>query len=1145
MAVTVLFGTAGSGKTAACFSEIKEWIQQGGRAVLLVPDQATFGVERRFAEFLPGKGFAGMQVLGFSRLAFRVFQERGKEHVSISDLARQIILQRLLRDHEDELTALRTAARQPNFAQTMGQFIWECRSFCITPEQLRQAAEGLEGLALANKLKDTSILYEGYSRFLEERFGNADDMMTLLAQEVGNYSFLQGAHIWIDGFQWFTPQQLAVLRKMGTTAADMTITLTADPQRLQMQQRETALFHRSYEVYLQLRQLFPGLQTRAVHPATGFGRLSQLLQDYFHPVPKAQNQADAALDIIQCASRDVEIDATARRILLLCRKGYRFSDMVVLVRTSDLYNHIAERIFRMYHIPCFTDYRRPMVEHPAAEMISALLEVLYDRWAYEPLFRLLKTDLFPLERQDIDALENYCLAYGIQGRHWLQEEDWTYWKHSFIDEQQSLSPAEEEALRRINDIRRAVTCYIQPLFEQAARPQTVRTWCTILYDWLVKAGVPETLRQWKMDADEAGQTLEGKEHEQVWKQIIVLLDELVRLCGDEEMELEDFAHMVEDGLKDLKFSLIPPTLDHVTVTSVERGYTMHGKIVFICGLNDGIFPQHCSDEGLLSDVERQRLDALGITLGPGSRFRSFQEKFLFYLACTRASDQLILTYSLTDESGGSIEPSSWIGQMLEKGYVDQVQKEKGAVNTGQESSYLVSMPAALQYLPLMLRPALEERPVSDVWWALYDWALSHGWQDRTVAAVQGLFHWNVAKPLPRSLVRALYAPTGVLRGSVTKFESYRRCPFAYFAQYGLGAEERQQYTFAAPDLGMLVHGALRIIGEQLLQEGRQWKDIAADAVEPLCRAATEQLAPYVRHDILMSNAYFSHIKERLIRTLIRTVRRICRFSSVSHFKTTSLEQSFGRQDSTWEPLQFTLDDGLQVVITGQIDRVDVLSNGNVTYVAVIDYKSGKVKLDLRQVYSGLELQLLTYMYIALLNLGSDAVPAAILYCYVRDDTAKESRPISEDEKEAAYLKQSKMNGYYLKNGAVLQELDTSLQGYSDYMNIFLKKDGTFRSDSTSIFDEQDWQLLLEMAGQRLYSTASELASGSIAIHPAWIQGNASCRYCPYGGICQFDRQLPENGYAVMNAMATQELIQKIREEGGYQDGVDTRTTSGN
>jgi ATP-dependent helicase/nuclease subunit B len=88
-------------------------------------------------------------------------------------------------------------------------------------------------------------------------------------------------------------------------------------------------------------------------------------------------------------------------------------------------------------------------------------------------------------------------------------------------------------------------------------------------------------------------------------------------------------------------------------------------------------------------------------------------------------------------------------------------------------------------------------------------------------------------------------------------------------------------------------------------------------------------------------------------------------------------------------------------------------------------------------------------------------------------------------------------------------------------------------------------LLLEMAGQRLYSTASELASGSIAIHPAWIQGNASCRYCPYGGICQFDRQLPENGYAVMNAMATQELIQKIREEGGYQDGVDTRTTSGN
>ena len=56
-----------------------------------------------------------------------------------------------------------------------------------------------------------------------------------------------------------------------------------------------------------------------------------------------------------------------------------------------------------------------MTSHPAAEAISALLSVFRTRWSHEALFRLLKSDLFPISRHDVDDLENYCLAYGIQG----------------------------------------------------------------------------------------------------------------------------------------------------------------------------------------------------------------------------------------------------------------------------------------------------------------------------------------------------------------------------------------------------------------------------------------------------------------------------------------------------------------------------------------------------------------------------------------------------------------------------------------------------------------------------------------------------------------------------------------------------------
>ena len=51
--------------------------------------------------------------------------------------------------------------------------------------------------------------------------------MTLLAREIGHYSFLQGAHVWVDGFQWFTPQQMEILRQIERAASKVTITLTS------------------------------------------------------------------------------------------------------------------------------------------------------------------------------------------------------------------------------------------------------------------------------------------------------------------------------------------------------------------------------------------------------------------------------------------------------------------------------------------------------------------------------------------------------------------------------------------------------------------------------------------------------------------------------------------------------------------------------------------------------------------------------------------------------------------------------------------------------------------------------------------------------------------------------------------------------
>ena len=59
------------------------------------------------------------------------------------------------------------------------------------------------------------------------------------------------------------------------------------------------------------------------------------------------------------------------------------------------------------------------MHHPLTELIKSALEVVSHNWAYDAIFRYLKTDLVDIEREHVDILENYVLAYGIKGHKWV------------------------------------------------------------------------------------------------------------------------------------------------------------------------------------------------------------------------------------------------------------------------------------------------------------------------------------------------------------------------------------------------------------------------------------------------------------------------------------------------------------------------------------------------------------------------------------------------------------------------------------------------------------------------------------------------------------------------------------------------------
>ena len=135
-----------------------------------------------------------------------------------------------------------------------------------------------------------------------------------------------------------------------------------------------------------------------------------------------------------------------------------------------------------------------------------------------------------------------------------------------------------------------------------------------LYGLLETLQVPERLYEWAKDAETVGNQESKASHEQMYNAVISFIDEISMVMKDEVLTLDEMMLLLEEGLSDVNYSMIPPSLDHVVITTIERGYSQWWSKVFVMGLNQGVFPQSMGDEGLIKDKERQELADAGITL---------------------------------------------------------------------------------------------------------------------------------------------------------------------------------------------------------------------------------------------------------------------------------------------------------------------------------------------------------------------------------------------------------------------------------------------------------------------------------------------------------------------------------------------------
>lgn len=1173
MGLRFILGRSGADKSGRILEEIKEQLikePKGAPIYYIVPEQMTFQQEKALYSDPDIQGSIRGQVVSFSRLAWRILQETGgaaKKY--ISSVGVQMMLRKIIEEKQGEWQTFQKALEKQGFLEQLEQMITEFKRYEITPEGLKAYISNMDQFvhkehgeeALISKLNDLLYIYEKLNDALREQYMDGEDQLRLLAEKIADSNLLDDAEIYIDGFHSFTPIELSVMEALLEKCQEVTVALTIDSPEQEVS--ELSLFHQTTETYHILKQLAEEKQIKIHQPVMlepdekwkdnpAFAHLER----YFDTRPAKVYEGKVPIKVAEAHHPRAEVEGVAQEILQLVREeNYRFRDIAVFIREPDTYHALIETIFNDYQIPVFIDEKKSMLHHSLIEFIRSALDTVEGNWRYDAVFRVLKTgfipqtdETYPLTPDAIDELENYVLEYGIRSRKtWVSEEEWKFQRFRGFD-RQVQTDEEKKVQTRINAYRDQVNTILQPFDEQIRSAKTVLERCTAIYNLLEAVGAPVRLEKMRRDYDEAGEIEKGREQEQVWNAVIQLLDEMVEMAGEEKMSLSVFRSVLDAGLETLKFSHVPPTLDHVIVGTIDRSRVSGVKCAFLLGVNEGTWPMKPDADGLINEEERELLKEHGLKLADSAKRKLLDDWFYMYLAFTAATDQLMLSYPISNEEGNAKMPSQLIRRMEELFPDCSRRLLFQDAEESLEADRFITTPATTRAaLTAQLNRYLKGYPMKDVWWHVLNWYMENEAKGETTYHIlQSLFYENNPKQLSKENIERIYPKT--VKASVSRLETYFRCSYQYFAKYSLGLDERKTYKLDAPDIGQLFHEALKIISEWVQQEGKDFAVLTKEDSEQYARKAVSVLSPVLQHQILHSSNRYKYIQKKLQDVIAKAAFILSEQARRSEFIPVGLEVGFG-ENETLPPLTVDLDNGYGLMLRGRIDRVDKSTSQDSLYLRIIDYKSSEKDLNLVEVYYGLALQMLAYLDVVLTYsekwLGMKATPAGVLYFHVHNPFIQTDEKIDERKIENEMFKKYKMKGLLLSDEEVVRHMDTSLDsGYSDIVPAALKRNGEFYSNS-SVASEAVFTKLKNHIHELMKRAGLDITGGGIHLNPFQFKQQTACTYCPFMPVCQFDPLLESNEYRKLKNMDEKEVLKKMMKEEGEDGSMDEGTGRSN
>ena len=1111
MGLRIIYGRAGSGKSEYCYQEIAKEIEKNEKIFLITPEQFSFTAEKKLMEAVKTEAVLQAEVIHLSRLAKRVIKEIGIKDDRMTKCGKAMLISHILTTQKKELKYL--SKSEENIDLVISS-ITELKKHGVTVEKLKEQIEKTENIYLKTKLQDISIIYEQYDEQIKQSYIDEADELTILAQNIEKIEWLKNSIIYIDEFAGFTYSEYQVIKELIKYAKQVNITITVNDLG-QTLNPDTDIFYANKITIKKLQEIVEQNELKQEKPIKlaeikrfKTPELKYIEGHLFKTQSTKYEQKVENLSMFLAKNQYTEIEYIAKEITKLVKeKNKRYKDIAIITKNIQNYSNLAKVIFEKYDIPIFIDEKRELSQNIIIQYVLSIFEILQKNYSKESVFQYAKMGFLDIEQEDIFKLENYCTKWGIKQNKF---------KKDFVYELED----NKQEIEYYNKLRKKIIEPIEKLRQKIRKEKTAKAITLAIYEFLEEQKIEEKISLKMQELKQKNREDLVQEYKESYEILINVLDEIVKIFKDENITINQYANILKQGLKASSLGKIPGTQDQVIMGDVDRSRSHKVDTIFIIGLNDGIYPSINKSEGFLGDEDRKYLKEQGIELAKGTLENLYDDNFNIYKAFTTAERELHLSYSSADTEGGALRPSIYITKIKK---MFPKLKETSDVIT---QKYEITNQKATYEALIEKLAKIQEKELETEWKETYRYFENEAsWKNKLEKDLQGLKYTNIPQNIETTTIEKLYG--NVLRTSVSKLETYKKCPFSYFLKYGLNLKQKEELKIQNFDTGSFMHEIIDLFFNQVKEENIQLPELLGEEekIRKIVNQIVETKLDYGKYKFTATVKYKILI-QRLEKMVTKALKYIVESLVYSDFNVEGTEVEFDN-GKEYKPIEITLENGKKIEIRGKIDRVDIARTSDGNYLRIIDYKSSARNVDLNEVYAGISIQLLTYL--DAICEEKDLMPAGILYFNLIEKNVN-PKVKTEEAIEEEIRKQFKMKGLILADIEVMKMQDNNLKEgtTSKIIPAGISGKGTINKRDTNGVEQEEFEVLQKYIGKIIKEIGKEILQGKIDLKPTNYKGKTPCRYCEYHAICGFDARNNKNKYEYIENLSKDDIIRKMR-----------------